>query len=75
LTYFFDAEKGGANFIIKQPMGKPIPIEVKFGKKGEKQVRKSMEKFNSSYGIIIGSIDLKFENNTPYLPKELFFVL
>jgi hypothetical protein len=37
---FFDAEKGGANFIIKQPMGKPIPIKVKFGKKGKNKLGK-----------------------------------
>jgi len=72
---FFDAEKGGANFIIKQPLNKPIPIEVKSGEKGEKQVRKSMEKFKSEYGIVIGGSELRFEENILYLPKELFFVL
>jgi len=29
ISLFFDAEKGGADLIVKTPVGKPIPVEVK----------------------------------------------
>jgi len=75
ISLFFDAEKGGADLIIKTPVGKPIPVEVKFGDKSEKQVLKSMKKFNSPYGIVIGNFELKFEGNILYMPRNLFLVL
>lgn len=75
ISLFFDAEKGGADLIIKTPVGKPIPVEVKFGDKSEKQVLKSMKKFNSPYGIVIGNFELKFEDNILYMPRNLFLVL
>jgi predicted AAA+ superfamily ATPase len=75
ISLFFDAEKGGADLIIKTPVSKPIPVEVKLGDKSEKQVLKSMKKFNSPYGIVIGDFEVKFENNILYLPRNLFLVL
>jgi predicted AAA+ superfamily ATPase len=75
ISLFFDAEKGGADLIIKTPVSKPIPVEVKLGDKSEKQVLKSMKKFNSSHGIVIGDFEVKFENNILYLPRNLFLVL
>jgi predicted AAA+ superfamily ATPase len=75
ISLFFDAEKGGADLIIKTPVRKPIPVEVKLGDKSEKQVLKSMKKFNSSHGIVIGDFEVKFENNILYIPINLFLVL
>jgi len=75
INLFFDAEEGGADLIIKTPFNKPIPVEVKFGDKEEKQVLKSMKKFNSPYGIVIGREELRFENNILYLPWNLFLVI
>ena len=75
ISLFFDAEKGGADLIVKTLVGKPIPVEVKFGDKSEKQVLKSMKKFNSPYGIVIGGFELKFEDKILYLPRNLFLVL
>jgi predicted AAA+ superfamily ATPase len=75
ISLFFDAEKRGADLIIKTPVSKPIPVEVKFGDKSEKQVLKSMKKFNSPYGIVIGDFELKFEDNILYMPRNLFLVL
>jgi predicted AAA+ superfamily ATPase len=75
ISLFFDAEKGGADLIIKTPVSKPIPVEVKLGDKSEKQVLKSMKKFNSPHGIVIGDFEVKFENNILYLPRNLFLVL
>jgi predicted AAA+ superfamily ATPase len=72
---FYDSEKGGANFIILPFNDKPIPLEIGYGDKSEKQVISSMKKFNSKFGILISEKELKFENNILYIPKELFFVL
>jgi len=74
---FFDPNKNSADFLIKTSNNKIIPIEVKYGKsqKGEKQVRNSMKRYNSEYGIIIGDCDLEFKDNILYMPRELFSIL
>ena len=72
---FYDSKKKGSNFLVKKFSEKPIPIEVKFGEKGENQLLFSMKRFNSPYGILIGNFELEFDGKILYLPKELFFVI
>jgi predicted AAA+ superfamily ATPase len=64
-----------ADLIIKTPVSKPIPIGVKLEDKSEKQVLKSMKKFNLPHVIVIGDFELKFEDNILYMPRNLFLVL
>jgi hypothetical protein len=77
IKVFYDPNKNGADFLIKTNNNKIIPVEVKFGKsqKGEKQVRNSMKRYKSNYGIIIGDQELEFRDNILYIPKELFLIL
>jgi predicted AAA+ superfamily ATPase len=77
IKVFYDPNKNGADFLIKTNNNKIIPIEVKFGKsqKGEKQVKNSMKRYKSNYGIIIGDYELEFRDNILYIPKELFLIL
>ena len=77
IRVFYDPNKNGADFLIKTNNNKIIPVEVKFGKsqKGEKQVKSSMKRYKSNYGIIIGDHELEFRDNILYIPKELFLIL
>ena len=77
MKVFYDANKKGSDFLIKNFENKTIPIEVKFGKdkKGEKQIENSMKRYNAEYGIIIGDCELEYEDNILYMPKELFLIL
>jgi len=77
MKVFYDPNKKGSDFLIKTFENKIIPIEVKFGKdkNAEKQVRNSMKRYNTEYGIIIGDYDLEFRDNILYMPKELFLIL
>ena len=77
MKVFYDPNKKGSDFLIKTNNNKIIPIEVKFGKsqKGEKQVKNSMKRYKSNYGIIIGDHELEFRDNILYIPKELFLIL
>jgi len=77
IKVFYDPNKKGADFLIKTNNNKIIPVEVKFGKsqKGEKQVKNSMKRYKSNYGIIIGDHELEFRDNILYIPKELFLIL
>jgi len=77
IKVFYDPNKNGADFLIKTNNNKIIPVEIKFGKsqKGEKQVRNSMKRYKSNYGIIIGDHELEYKDNILYIPKELFLIL
>jgi len=77
IKVFYDPNKNGADFLIKTNNNKIIPVEVKFGKsqKGEKQVKSSMKRYKSNYGIVIGDYELEFRDNILYVPKELFLIL
>jgi hypothetical protein len=77
IKVFYDPNKNSADFLIKTNNNKVIPVEVKYGKdkNAEKQVRNSMKRYNSKYGIIIGDYELEFRDNILYMPKELFLIL
>jgi len=52
LGLHYDAQKGGADFILK---GKSVGVvvEVSWGKKGSRQVIKTMKKTGISCGIVV----------------------
>ncbi|MBE6493726.1 MAG: ATP-binding protein [Methanosphaera stadtmanae] len=71
---FYDKNKGGVDFIIQKEFNKPIPIEVGLGNKKDKQVRKFLNKYNSSYGIIVSNKTDKIEkeDNIIYMSPKTF---
>ena len=73
LTY--DAQKGGADFILSMSTGRKIVIEVGWGKKGAKQVRKTMKKVNSDCGLVIHNGKFKVEQGITWIPKEWFLLM
>ena len=60
---FYPPEKGGVDFLLSKINEELIPVEVGIGKKDKKQVKNAMNKYNSSYGIIIS-------NKTELIRKE-----
>ena len=74
---FYDTRKGGVNFIIKTLMGDTIPIEVGIGKKNKKQIKNSINKYNSKYGIIISNKTsiIEKEDNIIYIPPLTFSLI
>jgi len=77
IYFFYDRNENSSDFLIKTENNKIIPIEVKLGKNknAKDQVKNSMERYNSEYGIIIGDYELDYKDNILYIPRELFSVL
>ena len=50
---FYDAEKGGVDFLLQVGDETMIPVEVGIGKKKEDQLKDAISRYNSPYGIII----------------------
>lgn len=70
---FYDADEGGADFIIQDGAENTIPIEVSYGKKDTKQVEQSIRKYNSKYGIIICECQkIRKEGRIIYIPLTTF---
>ena len=77
INFFYDLNQNSADFLIRTKNNKIIPVEVKFrkNKNAEEQVKNSMKRYNSEYGIIIGDYELEYRDNILYMPRELFSVL
>ena len=76
--YYDDSKKksNGKNvdFIVQREFEKPIPIEVSCGKKKKSQIKRAINSYNSSHGIIISNTisNIVKEDNIIYLPSEIF---
>ena len=71
---FFDAKKGGVDFLIKKGFENPIPIEVGHGDKTKRQVINAINRYESDYGIIISNTTSAIEkrDNIIYVPYKTF---
>lgn len=70
---FYDAEERGVDFLIQKAPDEVIPVEVSIGKKGERQIRKAVNKYKAEYGVIISDInDIKKEDSIIYIPITFF---
>lgn len=74
---FFEYGKNTVDFLIKKGFDNPIPIEVGLGTKNKRQIKKSMNKFNSEYGIIISNTTrtIQKEDDIIYIPIKTFSLL
>jgi len=70
----YDAQKGGADFILKNH-SKGIVVEVGWGKKGLRQVIKTMKKTGLDRGLVIYNGQLKKKDNVWFVPRELFLLM
>ena len=70
---FYDSQKRGADFLLQDPEGKIIPIEIGLGKQGVYQVKKSMSKHKSTHGIIISNFRrIEKKGNVIFIPLKVF---
>lgn len=74
---FFELGKNTVDFLIKKGHDNPIPIEVGLGTKNKRQIKKSMNKFNSDYGIIISNTTktIQKDDDVIYIPIKTFSLL
>jgi predicted AAA+ superfamily ATPase len=77
-TYYDDSKKKSSNknvdFIVQRGNDKPIPIEVSCGKKDKTQIRRAMNKYQSTHGVIISNTTTNVvkKDDIIYLPPEIF---
>ncbi|WP_223208976.1 MULTISPECIES: ATP-binding protein [Pyrococcus] len=74
LGLHYDAQKGGADFILKG-QSRGIVIEVGWGKKGLRQVIKTMKKTGLNCGVVIYNGPLKKKGEVWFVPRELFLLM
>lgn len=76
-TLSYDAVQGGADFILQIGNKKQIAIEIGMGKKGLSQAKKTMERIQCDYGIVIGDGNLIHSepDNIVYLPTTFFLLM
>lgn len=71
---FYDAARGGADFILKLS-NKKIAIEVGYGDKGVTQVQATMDKIKADYGLVISNTDLGIKNKVVKVPLSYFLLI
>ena len=75
----YDAAAGGADFIV-MPRGlksEAIILEVGYNKKTGGQVAKTLSRFKDRHGLVVTNckLGLDKQNNTVFIPLEIFFML
>jgi len=70
----YDASKGGADFILSTPREKVV-IEVGWGEKDDRQVRRTMRKVKADKGIVVHGGAFKQKGNIIWLPNEWFLLM
>ncbi len=74
---YYDVEKEGADFILTLNDGSRIVVEVGYGQKGIKQIRKSGKKVEPKYSVLVSERELNVntEENTVFIPKQIFLLI
>ncbi|NJE62077.1 ATP-binding protein [Thermococcus sp. 21S7] len=70
----YDASKGGADFILSTPREKVV-IEVGWGEKDDRQVRRTMRKVKADRGVVVHGGAFKRRGNIIWLPNEWFLLM
>lgn len=70
---FYDSGPKGADFLLQDARGNIIPLEVGVGKKDKLQVRNSINRHKSKYGIVVSDFqNVKKEGNVIFVPLTTF---
>ena len=71
---FTPTQKGMADFILTTFEGDKVAVEVGIGKKGESQVKKTMNKYNCHHGVVVSSTTTLIEEKGDiiFLPLTTF---
>ncbi|AMD17414.1 ATPase AAA [Methanobrevibacter sp. YE315] len=77
-TYYDDSKRKSSDknvdFIVQRGLEKPIPIEVSCGDKDKSQIKRAINAYNSSHGIIISNTtsNIVKTDNIICIPPEIF---
>lgn len=71
---FYDADEGGADFLVRDAKDNIVPIEVGIGKKDKAQVGAAIRRYGSRHGIIVSDTTEKIrkEDNIVFVPLTTF---
>ncbi|MCD6229923.1 MAG: ATP-binding protein [Candidatus Diapherotrites archaeon] len=70
---FYDSNKGGVDFLLKDINNNIIPIEVGIGKKNKKQIKNAIKNYKSKYGFVICNIEkITKKDNIIFIPLTTF---
>lgn len=74
---FTPTEKGMADFIVTTFEGDRVAVEVGIGKKGDSQVRKTMNRHNCQRGVVVSSATnlIRNEDEITFLPLTTFALM
>ena len=74
---FTPTQKGVADFILTTFEGDKVAVEVGIGKKGDSQVRRTMNKYNCQHGVVVSSATnlIKKEGDIIFLPLTTFALM
>ena len=67
------SEPKGADFLLQDARGNIIPLEVGVGKKDKIQIRNSINRHKSKYGIVVSDVQsIKKDGNVIFVPLITF---
>ena len=74
---FTPTQKGMSDFIVTSFEGDKVAVEVGIGKKGISQVKRTMNKYNCQYGVVVSSATnlIKKEGEIIFLPLTTFALM
>ena len=77
IYYDPSSKNKNVDFLIQKGTNKPVPLEVGIGKKKTKQIRTSMKKYKSEYGIIVSNrtADIEKKENIIFIPPKTFAMM
>ena len=73
-SIFYSSEKGGADFLLYNGEDNLIPVEVGLGKKKTGQLKRSIRKYDTDYGVLVsgGFERISKEDNIIRIPLVTF---
>jgi len=77
ISFYYDSQRNGADFIISLADGSRIILEVGYGDKGISQIKTSLKKVMPKYSLLVSerSLELDAENNIVFIPKQFFLLM
>ncbi len=73
---FYDSAEGGADFIVRRPDRTKITVEVSAAKEDTGQIKKTIKKSDSVYGVLLGAKDIELvEKNIVKIPIQYLMIM
>jgi hypothetical protein len=70
---FYDSEPNGADFLLQDSEENIIPLEIGIGKKDKSQIKNSIKRFKSKYGVVVSNIQkITKQDNVIFIPFITF---